>query len=235
MTSAIQDMSSIELLSPTGQLRLARPSPTEDAAVLQNRTHPGTRKYLKFLPEHLTIDEARQLRESRARDSTMVDFNIHLITDKELGTEAFAGTTACFNINETFKSCEVGILIVPQLLRGGIATEAIYTVLRWIFEEKQFHRVTFETGIDNLPMQRWLEDVAGAKLEALRRECWRNVDGTYTDVRGYSILDLEWNESVKSRLEARLGSKDRIRKSGYQYRLKIREFKADLRLLQYME
>ena len=196
--------SCIELRSPTGRLRLARPTPTEDAAVLRNRTHPDTRKYVKFFPEHLTMDEVRQLRESRAKDSTVVDFNIHLITGNEMGEEVFAGTTGCFNLNEEFKSCEVGILIVPQFHRGGIATEAIYTVLKWIFEEKRLHRVTFETAIDNLPMQTWLDGVAGARLEAWRRECWRNIDGSYTDVRGYSILEQEWSGSVKQRLEAKL-------------------------------
>ena len=206
MRSAVHD-NMHELRSPTGRLRLARPSPAEDAAVLQNRTHPDTRKYVKFLPEHLTMDEVRQLRESRAKDASVVDFNIHLMTDNERGEEVFAGTTGCFSINEEFKSCEVGILIVPQFHRGGIATEAIYTVLKWIFEEKRLHRVTFETASDNLPMQRWLDGVAGAKLEAWRRECWRNIDGSYTDVRGYSILDWEWSGSVKQRLEAKLGIK----------------------------
>lgn len=201
------NMYSVELRSPTGRLRLAQPSPAEDAAVIQNRTHPDTRKYLKFLPEHLTMDEVRQLRESRAEDVTVVDFTIHLITGNEMGKEVFAGSTGCFKLNEQFKSCEVGIIIAPQFHRCGIATETIYTVLKWIFEEKQLHRVTFETASDNLPMQRWLEDVAGAKLEAWQRECWRNADGNYTDVRGYSILSWEWRGSVKQRLEVKLGIK----------------------------
>ncbi|KAK2463187.1 hypothetical protein APHAL10511_004842 [Amanita phalloides] len=199
-------MSPIELRSPSGRLRLARPTAVDDAAVLQNRTHPETRKYLKFLPERLTMDEVCHLRESRAKDPTTIDLIIHLSTNQE--TEMYAGSTGCFHVDEKFGSCEIGILIAPQLHRRGIATEALYTVLKWIFEGKKLHRVTFETASDNLPMQRWLEDVAGAKLEAARRECWRNTDGTYTDVRGYSILESEWVGSVKSNFEIKLGMLD---------------------------
>jgi hypothetical protein len=53
-------------------------------------------------------------------------------------------------------------------------------------------------------MQSWLENVAGIRLEAKREECWQQLDGTFTDVKGYAILDWEWKDNVKSRLERRL-------------------------------
>lgn len=194
-----------ELISLTGRLKLKPPSPADDAAVVRVRTHPTTRKYLQFLPEHLTIDAVRQRREARVHDATIIDFHIYLVTEGE--TENFAGTTGCFLLNEEFRSCEAGILIVPELFGKAIATEALHTLLKWLFEEKKFNRVTFETASDNYPMCRWLEVTAGARLEAQRRECWRNVDGSYSDVRGYSILEREWSQCVKIALEDKLGTK----------------------------
>jgi len=86
----------------------------------------------------------------------------------------------------------------------GSATEILYTLLKYVFEERKFHRTTFETGVDNVNMGRWLQNVAGARLEAERKECWKEGDGKYTDVHSYAILEWEWADKIKARLEERI-------------------------------
>ncbi|KAJ7771014.1 hypothetical protein DFH07DRAFT_804510 [Mycena maculata] len=100
--------------------------------------------------------------------------------------------------------CEVGILINPAYFRGGLATDALYTVLVYVFEERGFHRAEFQTGSDNLAMRGWLER-AGVALEGTKRALWTDPTTCgYTDVFLYSILEEEWTTTVKGRLEARM-------------------------------
>jgi len=193
----------ISLESPWSRIKLVPPAVTDDEACAVCRTHPITRRYLQFLPEHMTAEEAGIRRATRAEDSHILDFNIHYLKHDE--TTQFAGVTGFFNLDEGNLSCEVGLLVAPDLHGKGLATEALYLVLQYIFEERKLHRATFETGADNVGMRGWLEKVAGARLESDRKECWKKPDGTFTDVKGYAILESEWKGRVKNRLINRMG------------------------------
>ncbi|KAK7053401.1 hypothetical protein VNI00_004027 [Paramarasmius palmivorus] len=194
----------IVLVSRTGRLQLEPASEKNDEANAKLRMHPETRRYLRYLPDNVTAEDARKLRESRLADPTILEFHVY-VRDKD-GSDRFAGGTMMFNISNEHNSCEVGIILSPEVHRGGIATDVFYTLLSYIFEERKMHRVTFETGADNLAMRGWLEKVAGARLEAQRLECWEDpVSGGYSDVTGYAILAWEWKDRVRERLEKRLG------------------------------
>uniref|UniRef100_A0A0W0FH37 Intradiol ring-cleavage dioxygenases domain-containing protein n=1 Tax=Moniliophthora roreri TaxID=221103 RepID=A0A0W0FH37_MONRR len=210
----------IVLKSRTSRLRLEPAAEVNDEANAKIRMHPETRRYLRYLPEHFTTEEAQRLRESRVADPAVLEFNIY-VKDKD-GNDRFAGGTLIFHIEEQHRSCEAGIILSPEVHRGGVATDGeihaflaslsthvirvFYTLLSYIFEERKMHRVTFETGSDNLAMRGWLEKVAGARIEAQRLECWIDpVSGGYSDVTGYAILEWEWKDRIKERLENRLG------------------------------
>jgi len=193
----------ISLESPWSRIKLVPPAVTDDEACAVCRTHPITRRYLQFLPEHMTTEEAGIRRATRAEDSRIIDFNIHYLKHDE--TTQFAGVTSFFNLDERNLSCEVGLLVAPDLHGKGLATEALYLLLQYIFEERKLHRATFETGADNVGMRGWLEKVAGARLESDRKECWKQPDGSFNDVKGYAILESEWKGRVKNRLINRMG------------------------------
>lgn len=187
------------LTSPTGRLRLIPPRPEDDEASAILRAHPVSLKYLRFMPDKVTAEDTRKRREERAENVEIVDFHAHVVNAD--GTTTFAGMTGIFHVDPTHESFEVGILISPDMHRGGFATEAIYTVLKYAFEDRKLHRGTFETSEDNLPMRSWLENVLGAKLEGERREAWKEGDGKYRDVKSYSLLEREWTGHAKARLE----------------------------------
>ncbi|KAF8200952.1 acyl-CoA N-acyltransferase [Pholiota molesta] len=190
------------LESPSHRIKLVPPSANDDEAAASCRTHPITRRFLRFLPDHMSLEDARIRRETRAEDKRIVDFNIHYLQDN--GSVQFGGFCGYFNIDEQNNSCEAGIIVSPDLHGTGVATEAFYILLRHIFDDRKFHRTTFETGADNIPMQRWLEKVACARLEANRKQAWNNLDGSFVDVKGYAILETEWRDHVKAQLESRM-------------------------------
>ncbi len=86
---------------------------------------------------------------------------------------------------------------VPALFGTGIATDVLYTLLVYVFEDRALHRATFETATINVAMRGWLDKVAGAKLEGEKREGWRTERGGYCDVACYSILGWEWRDKGK--------------------------------------
>lgn len=190
---------SVELVSPTGRIRLIPPHSDTDEAVARLRSDPGTLRYLKFLPATVSVEDARIRREARAENPAIVDFHIHVKSDD--GSYKLGGMTGLFHIDEASESAEVGIIVDPGLHHKGFGTEALYLVLKYAFEDRKLHRATFETSEENAPMCGWLEKVLEAKLEAKRRECWKEGEGRYINANGYSILEREWSGGIGKKLE----------------------------------
>ncbi|KAF7294203.1 Ribosomal-protein-alanine acetyltransferase [Mycena chlorophos] len=187
--------------SKSGRLSLVPPVESDDPAVAVVRSHRLTRQYLRFFPESVSVADATARRLSRQADHSLVDFHIHT-SDGE-----FVGTTGIFGIDNEMRFCEVGILIAPERARGGLATDALFTVLQYAFETRGMHRAEFHTDAENTPMRGWL-DTAGATLEGTRRSVWPDHStGGWSDACIYAILEHEWKSVVKGRLEQRIFAK----------------------------
>ncbi|KAF5370595.1 hypothetical protein D9758_001972 [Tetrapyrgos nigripes] len=199
------DLASLKLKSRTGRIILVRPTEAHDEAIRELRTHPTIRQYLRFLPETITTEEVRKIREDRADDNTRLDFSVHLVDDSG-SVGDFVGGTGLLNTDEVNNHTDVGIWLSPNVHRGGIGTDSLYTLLSYAFDERGFHKVIFETGADNLNMRGWLEKVAGVTIEGTFRELWRDlINGGYSDAVSYGILEDQWRGQVKGKLEKRLG------------------------------
>lgn len=198
---------SIILTSPSGRIRLLPPDARYDEQLAQLRSHPESRRYITFWPKNCTEDFVRGRREYRAPDSTIVDFYIFLCDKDATVQPKFIGITGIFNIDLLNDACSVGILVHPDFFRGGFATQALYTLLKYTFEDesKHMYRATFETAESNVNMRGWLENVVGTQPEFRWREAWSVADdpGRRIDVMGYSILKHEW-EAAKKRMESKM-------------------------------
>ncbi|KAJ7204790.1 acyl-CoA N-acyltransferase [Mycena pura] len=190
------------LLSMSGRLRLMPPSSADDQFFAQLRCHPETRRYMPF-PEHFTLEATRERRVARAADETIIDFSIHTVPSDAQSATKYVGSISIFDIDEGDRSCEAGIAVWPESFRAGIATDAMHRALTHVFEERQLHRVTFQTGVNNAAMCGWLERF-GAILEGTLREAWSDGHGGYMDAFLYSILEQDWTNTVKAKLEERI-------------------------------
>ncbi|KAH7924607.1 acyl-CoA N-acyltransferase [Leucogyrophana mollusca] len=198
------------LLSRSNHVKLVPPTESDDEAVSVLRSDPITRRYLRFLPEKFTVEDARILRESLENNDSRVDFYVHVI-DGDDGTEHFAGTCGLMRIDARNDRCDIGILISPHYHGRGIATEVLRLLLGFAFEDKGMHRVGFETGEDNVAMRGWLERVAGCQLECTWVESWKEGPGRYSNGVWYRILAQEWREAVRVKLDQKLSAKNRGR------------------------
>ncbi|KAH6910370.1 acyl-CoA N-acyltransferase [Coprinopsis sp. MPI-PUGE-AT-0042] len=194
--------STIVLLSPDEHIRLAPPTSAEDEQVAVLRSDPKTRRFLRFWPESISVQEVAERRETRLKDPKILDFNV--FDDSPQGGGKFIGISLAFNIDDTHRSCEAGIAIISEAAGKGLSTVIFYTLLKYVFEERGMHLVTFHTAEDNAPMRGWLEKVAEARLEATQVDWWADGQGGWTTVKGYAILDHEWKGKVKSNLKKRM-------------------------------
>lgn len=151
----------------------------------------------------MTSEDAANLRLFRAAEPSYCDYHVHTSID---GSHVFVGMIGFRNFDAFNRSVEMGILLLPDYHGKGVGTETLYVLLEYLFYQRQMHRVSFETSTENAQMRGWFDKVAGAKLEAIRRECWRSVEDTdyYADVASYCILEQEWKGSVQERLKTKL-------------------------------
>lgn len=92
----------------------------------------------------------------------------------------------------------------PEARNRGVGTEAVRTLLQYLFEVKRLHRVTIDPEVDNARAIRSYEK-AGFRLDGVLRHNDRFEDGRYADTHFMSILDDEWL-AAKSRWEAEVSS-----------------------------
>lgn len=193
------------LTVPSGLLNLVPPSSDLDAEMALLRTHPEAIRYLPFMPRKVDVEDMKKRREYRAKNDTIMDFNI-LLTADDGQSSKLIGISGLFNIDKVNETCSTGILIHPDYFRAGHATQVLYTVMKYAFEDDtmHMHRVTFETGENNVRMRGWLENVLGIEREFTWREAWKAEDGSRIDVVGYSALAQDWGD-IKRQMEARIG------------------------------
>ncbi|KAJ2925121.1 hypothetical protein H1R20_g11959, partial [Candolleomyces eurysporus] len=201
-----QTPATLTLYSPSRRVKLVTPSQADDEAVAILRTHPVTLRFLKFLPETMTAEEVRERRENRAKDSRILDLIVYV--RGEDGSYEVGGSTGVFSMDDLQKSCEAGILVAPKFQGQGVSTEVFYTLFAYTFEERGFHRISMETSMENLPMRGWLEKTANIRQEGIKKEWWTDNAGGWTDVGSYAILDREWRDKVKERLEKKMTSRN---------------------------
>ncbi|KAJ7278444.1 acyl-CoA N-acyltransferase [Mycena rebaudengoi] len=207
----------VPIHSKSGRISLVPPTEEDDAAVAALRSLPETRRFLRFMPHVCSVEDARARRRALAEEKCRVDFNIHA-TDAYLQAHSrehvpkLVGMTWIYRRTDDqpygTHACEVSVIVHPAYFRGGMATDALYTVLEYVFEMQRCARVAFHTAVDNKVIRGWIERVGG-RLEGIERWGWRDVakEGNgegegYTDVCLYSILDVEWRGGGRERVES---------------------------------
>jgi RimJ/RimL family protein N-acetyltransferase len=103
------------------------------------------------------------------------------------------GYASYLRIEPAHRVIEVGsILYTPLLQRTRGATEAMYLMARYIFEELGYRRYEWKCDSRNEPSRRAAERL-GFTFEGIFRQ-HMIVKGGNRDTAWYSMLDSEWGE-----------------------------------------
>jgi len=105
--------------------------------------------------------------------------------------QSAAGYASLMRIDPPNGVIEVGnILFSPELQRTRAATETIYLLARYVFEELAYRRYEWKCNALNLPSRRAAERF-GFTFEGIFRQ-HMVIKGRSRDSAWYSMLDTEW-------------------------------------------
>jgi RimJ/RimL family protein N-acetyltransferase len=125
------------------------------------------------------------------------DFIAHAVIDEASGKAA--GVASYLNINPAAGSIEVGgIAYSPALQRKPAGTEAMYLMMRRVFDELGYRRYEWKCNALNAPSRAAAERY-GFRFEGVFRQA-DIVKGRNRDTAWFSIIDSEW-PAIKAAFE----------------------------------
>lgn len=89
---------------------------------------------------------------------------------------------------------ELGYSINPRYQGNGYATEASIEALRWGFEDLGLVRIECSNYLSNIPSQRVCEKLH-LTYEGIKKKGYQLYDGSFHDIRCYSITDEEYYQT----------------------------------------
>lgn len=106
------------------------------------------------------------------------------------------GDIAVVTWSDSNRSCEIGYCLSRRFWGRGVMTEALTSVLRYLFDSVGFHRVCIRHDADNPASGRVMQK-AGLLYEGRLRQALRRRDGSYGDICVYGALRDEWHEAQR--------------------------------------
>ncbi len=112
-------------------------------------------------------------------------------------TEAAVGYASLMRMDPANGVIEVGnVMFSPELQRTAVATEAMYLMARYVFEELGYRRYEWKCNSLNLPSRRAAERL-GFTFEGVFRQ-HMVIKGQNRDTAWYAMLDGEWPERKRA-------------------------------------
>lgn len=101
------------------------------------------------------------------------------------------GSISTISIDEKNCNCEIGYCIGYDYWNKGITSEALFTVMNFLFNEVGMHRITAKHDADNQASGKVMQK-CNMTYEGKLREHYLRHDGTYSDSLVYGILKNEF-------------------------------------------
>lgn len=101
--------------------------------------------------------------------------------------EKVVGSISVMSIDEKNKLCELGYCVGYEYWGRGIVTEAMKSVISFLFNEVQFHRIFAKHDVEN-PASGKVMEKCNMIYEGTLYGHYRRHDGTYSDSRVFGIV-----------------------------------------------
>ena len=87
--------------------------------------------------------------------------------------------------------CEIGYCLSRGYWNRGVMSEALTAVMRFLFDEVNFRKITLRHDVQNPASGRVMQK-AGLVCEGRQRQALKRRDGSYADILLYAALRDEW-------------------------------------------
>ncbi|KAG0297129.1 hypothetical protein BGZ96_007680 [Linnemannia gamsii] len=190
-----QSLSELQPTITTARLTLDAPSPADDPAMRDMFSDVHTMAYLRFKTKEenggWTIPEIVSRREDHSKlivDRTGSCYYIH---DKATGE--LAGVMGANKINRADRNADVGIIMRKKYWSGGYGSEAMYELMRGLFEDDKLHKIIYETTEKNDGMRGFLEKACGIPLTYIKKdELMCTATHKWVSFYVYAIFEEDW-------------------------------------------
>ncbi len=165
-----------------------------DAQTMLDSTKNEEMRYMTGTKHNFTLDQIKNYIEKVKNDSSRYDFAVCL---KE--NDTMIGNLSILDINKEDNKAGFRIALNTVDLTGkGYGTEAIKSVLPFVFDELKINRLQLEVYSHNLKGIRAYEKVGFVKEAVLRQSLLYN--GTYSDEIIMAILREDYVNLLKANL-----------------------------------
>jgi [ribosomal protein S5]-alanine N-acetyltransferase len=144
-------------------------------------------KFLSWEP-HNSIDVTKQVISDWINDYDKDNTYNWCIVLRDSGK--VIGLISVVQLSNMHEMCEIGYCLGRAFWNNGIITEALQTVIKFLFQEVGINRIQAKHDLDNPSSGKVMEKV-GMKYEGLLRQSRKRKDGTYGSTNIYSILRNE--------------------------------------------
>ena len=177
----------------TNRLLLSQITSSDLASLYHLFSNPDVVRFYDLEPftDTAQAEKLIALFDSRHQSSSGIRWAIRMKTSGEL-----IGTCGFNSWSEKMRNASIGYDLKPDYWNKGIATEALFEMLRVAFDGKlacgDLHRIQADTIPGNVASEKVLRKL-GFKEEGIRRDCIY-VRGQYHDMKCFGILRPEFVE-----------------------------------------
>jgi ribosomal-protein-alanine N-acetyltransferase len=178
----------------TNRLKLTRITPSDVESIFELFSNPDVVKYydLEVFDARAQAEQLIRLFESRHESSLGIRWAIRPKENGEL-----IGTCGFNSWSEKMRNATIGYDLKPEYWNRGIATEALFEIIRAAFAGLlpcgALHRIQADTIPGNVASEKVLLKL-GFKEEGVRREC-AYLRGSYHDMKFFGLLRSDFKET----------------------------------------
>jgi RimJ/RimL family protein N-acetyltransferase len=174
---------------------LLRPYVLDDAQAMFDNwaSRPENVTYVTW-PPHESVNLTQQLLTEWVTSYEKPDF-LHWVIAFKDQPDKVIGDISVIEINQSAQACELGYILSQDYWGQGLMTEALQTVILFLFQEVGVNRITAVHAIENPASGRVMKK-AGMKYEGTFRQAV-NLKGQLVDVAAYAILKSDFLDDKK--------------------------------------
>jgi len=157
--------------------------------MVEYRSNPDVARYQSWEPAW-DLAAARKLFEAdRATTHCVPGEWVQLIVE-DVASQAVAGDVGVHFVADQPNTVEIGVTLAPAYQGRGAATVSLNSVLTWLFDELETHRVFGQADERNRPVRRLLDRLGFRHEATLVDADW--FKGEWTTLCVYAMLRREW-------------------------------------------
>ena len=177
----------------TPRLILRKAQMTDAEPMFRNwASDPEVTKFLTW-PTYQSIDNAYFILDLWGKEYEKSDFYQWMIVLKEIDEPI--GSISVVHLRDDIAMAEIGYCIGQNWWHKGIVTEALNSVIQFLFTEVGMNRIEAKHDTNN-PHSGGVMKKCGMEYEGTSRESDRNNQGV-CDIAQYAILRKEWQTHLK--------------------------------------